>query len=455
MSGSPAALMLVVLTASIASPSSAQPTIEMLADGKHLWMQGDFAGAYEVLKRYRDLPFGRSFEVDFMLGTCACRMPERRERGAAFLEWVRYTYSDRLTDEGKGVVNGELETCRKDAPLSPAPAALPSARQMVTAGASLQGKIFYWINREQDERAAIGNYLTNAVPIAEERIRERWIAIGDKANALKLAQQALPASKVKIFSRFVIASQAGHTEAELDAANGLLERYLAFFVQSYGMRAPTNYMFVYLVPSIDRLRTFASRYHGMSLSFGTIAYSFRDDLSIAAVVPERVYGSLFHELFHLVARSNFGDIPTWLDEGIAALYEESQAVGGEFRGTPNWRGEVLKHYKGDIPSLRALIEQRDPALADANDRSVVHSEYDGMMLAKRQAIFSATARHFAMYLQERRALFATYTAVRDFSTSNDFTGTAEGVIRLVERSSNQGIDALDADFQAWLARQLR
>jgi hypothetical protein len=116
---------------------------------------------------------------------------------------------------------------------------------------------------------------------------------------------------------------------------------------------------------------------------------------------------------------------------------------------------VLTQFKREIPSLPALIEQRDTALADAQDRGTSRSESDAMMLAKRQAIFSATARYFALYLQEQRALFATYRAVRDFSTSDDFTGTAEGVVRLVEQSLGRKIDAIDADFRAWLPRQQR
>jgi hypothetical protein len=330
-----AAFVLGVLTAWIAGPAGAQPSIDALATGKRLWMQSQFSAAYEYLAQYRESPFGRSFEVDFMLGTCACRMPGHRERGADFLEWVRYTYSDRLTAEGRAVVNAELESCKGQQPPAALPATLPAVGHMVTAGASLQGKIFYWANRDEDQRAGIASYLTNAVPLPEDRIRERWIAIGKEADALRLAQQALPGARVKVFSRFVIASKAGHTDAQLTEANRLLDRYLAFFVQGYGMRAPANYMFVYLVPTIDGLGAFASHHHGLRLSYGTIAYSFRDDLSIAAVVPGRTYGSLFHELFHLAARSNFGDIPTWLDEGIAALYEESQAADNEFRGTTN------------------------------------------------------------------------------------------------------------------------
>src|SRR5262245_31418299 len=90
--------VVAMLVAAPAFSAAAQPDVAAFARAKRLWMQQDFPAAYEALKQYRDVDYGRSFEVDFMLGTCACRLPGRIERGAAFLEWISYAYSDRLTD---------------------------------------------------------------------------------------------------------------------------------------------------------------------------------------------------------------------------------------------------------------------------------------------------------------------------------------------------------------------
>jgi hypothetical protein len=437
--------IVAMLVAVPAFSAAAQPDVAAFARAKRLWMQQDFPAAYEALKQYRDVDYGRSFEVDFMLGTCACRLPERIERGAAFLEWISYAYSDRLTDEGKRVVNDELTLCRANARSPRTPASLPSLRQMVTAGAVLSGKTYYG---EMGQPSSTN--LVRAVPLREDVIRARWIKRGNETGALQLVGQAMPGARAKTFSRFVVVSKSNHTQTELSEVNDLLERYLEFFVQNYGMRAPQHYVFVYLVPTIDQLREFASRHHGMNLNSGTIAYSFRDDLSVAAIIPARLYGSLFHELFHLTARSNFGDIPTWLDEGTAALYEVSQAADAGFRGTPNWRGDVLARFKDRIPSLRQLIEQNDPVLGDADDRV---SGEETSELAQRRAIFAATARYFALYLQEKGTLFKTYKAVREYSASDGFTGTSAGVMQLVEQSTGRSIRTLNSDFRAWLSQQ--
>jgi hypothetical protein len=437
-------IALSAIAVCVANTSRAQPAIDDLSKGTVLWLQRDFEGAYEALKRHRDSSYGRSFEVDFMLGTSACRMQERRDRGAAFLEWILYTYSDRLTDEGVRVVKAELSLCR-DQPRSLVVPELPAVGRIMMAGGRYEGKVFY---REYGDYIGSNVYVAQSAPLPEARIRERWIVRGKKTDALRIAQQAMPRASASVFSRFVIVSQSNHNQRQLADANRQLERYLNFFVTNYGMTAPNHYMFVYLVPSIEQLSELAQRYHSIRPGRGTIAYSFRDDLSIAAVIPATLYGSLFHELFHLLARSNFGDIPTWLDEGIAALYEVSQADGGGVRGMPNWRGDVLKRFPRQIPPLRELIEQRDSSLADADDRGRDRSESN--MMFQRRAVFAATARYFALYLQERGKLFDTYKAVREFSASEDFTGTANGVISLVERSSDTSIENLDKEFRIWL-----
>jgi hypothetical protein len=378
-------------------------------------------------------------------------MAERRERGAAFLRWILYAYGDRLTEEGQQVVARELGACLAGA-ASTLPVSFPSIRHMAAAGADLQGKVFYWLDNRGPTQG-VANYLVNAVPLPADRILSRMIPLGNKAAARQVANAALPSLRISVFPRFVLASASGHSDAQLVDASALLERYLDFFVANYGMRAPRSYMFVYLVPTVDQLRTLAERHHGMRLSYGTIAYSFRDDLSVAAVIPSGSYGSLFHELFHLLARSNFGDIPTWLDEGIAALYEVSRAKDGGFAGTPNWRGDVLARFKDQIPPLADMIARPDPTMSDADDLLSHRREYETMISVQRHAIFAATARYFALYLQQQGKLFDTYGRLRDFSSSDDFTGKAEDVIRIVEQTAGTPIDDLNARFRVWLGRQ--
>lgn len=112
--------------------------------------------------------------------------------------------------------------------------------------------------------------------------------------------------------------------------------------------------------------------HGLEVAFGTIGYSFKNDLSVSAVVRGPYAGTLKHELTHLLVRTNFGDIPPWLDEGLAALYEVSRLEGDYLRGLPNWRAEVLKRYWDGEPQVTELLgmnwKQFDVHGGRCNDR---------------------------------------------------------------------------------------
>ncbi len=48
-------------------------------------------------------------------------------------------------------------------------------------------------------------------------------------------------------------------------------------------------------------------------------------------------GTLVHELAHVLFAANFPDAPTWFEEGLASLYEQSIELDGNIRGLTNWR----------------------------------------------------------------------------------------------------------------------
>ena len=54
--------------------------------------------------------------------------------------------------------------------------------------------------------------------------------------------------------------------------------------------------------------------------------------------------------------SNFPDCPTWFNEGLASLYEQSAEAGGRIVGLTNWRLEGLQRAlaAGDVPSFAQL-----------------------------------------------------------------------------------------------------
>ncbi|MBN1916777.1 MAG: hypothetical protein JW889_02615 [Verrucomicrobia bacterium] len=67
-------------------------------------------------------------------------------------------------------------------------------------------------------------------------------------------------------------------------------------------------------------------------------------------------GTLCHEMVHAFMPSNFPDCPTWFNEGLASLYEQSGERDGRVVGLTNWRLAGLQKAvrAGELPSFETL-----------------------------------------------------------------------------------------------------
>ncbi|WP_106094169.1 hypothetical protein [Enhygromyxa salina] len=67
-------------------------------------------------------------------------------------------------------------------------------------------------------------------------------------------------------------------------------------------------------------------------------------------------GTLVHEIVHPYMASNFPDCPSWFDEGLASLYEQSAEIDGTIMGLTNWRLPGLQDAlrASQVPSFREL-----------------------------------------------------------------------------------------------------
>jgi hypothetical protein len=83
-------------------------------DGKRFWDNGNYFMAYETLFVARAQPDGRRVELDYMLGTSACRIDndDHRQWGSNFLAAMLDFYS--LTGERRLLVLEELEYCKRE-----------------------------------------------------------------------------------------------------------------------------------------------------------------------------------------------------------------------------------------------------------------------------------------------------------------------------------------------------
>jgi hypothetical protein len=239
---------------------------------------------------------------------------------------------------------------------------------------------------------------------------------------------------------------SGDDEAYLKRVGGELERYSRFFVSEYGMREPSRLITVYFARDVSELRSLAGTLHGISLAYGSIGYSFPADQSMVGWADGQAYGTFAHELFHLMVRRSFGDIPPWLDEGMAALYEVSGFDGARAVGAPNWRGEILRDLWASRPHLRALVQMNRSAFDSVQDRSDKTRGGDTLEAGEHQAVNHATARYFMLYLQEQHQLKPLYKAFFNRKVSDEPERQA---VELIESVLGRSLDQVDQDFARW------
>lgn len=80
-----------------------------------------------------------------------------------------------------------------------------------------------------------------------------------------------------------------------------------------------------------------------------------DNLILATVTGG--YGTFLHELMHAMVHNDFVDVPAWLDEGMAMMYERSMWSSGQLIPLPNWRlNNVPLDYLIDLHSLESIGE---------------------------------------------------------------------------------------------------
>ena len=68
-------------------------------------------------------------------------------------------------------------------------------------------------------------------------------------------------------------------------------------------------------------------------------------------------GTLVHEIAHPFMESNFDECPSWLNEGLASLYEQCAERRGKMVGLTNWRLRGLQDAlrAGEVPSFKTLM----------------------------------------------------------------------------------------------------
>jgi hypothetical protein len=141
---------------------------------------------------------------------------------------------------------------------------------------------------------------------------------------------------------------------------------------------------------------------GTSALLGTIPdtpYGFYRPCKRALVVNAGYgYGTLVHEMVHAYIGADFPSAPTWINEGLASLFEAPRDVDGKLHGATNWR----------LPGLQEAIKTHRSLSFEAM-ASGGRSDFDG----KKSGLYYATSRYLLYYLQETGLLRDFYRTYRN------------------------------------------
>lgn len=168
---------------------------------------------------------------------------------------------------------------------------------------------------------------------------------------------------------------------------------------------PSRIVEIWLFRNEKTYRRGAMKYFGDEPSTPYGYYSPEDSAIIMNIGPGA--GTLTHEVVHPYVEADFPAAPSWLNEGIASLYEYPTDVRGHIAGKVNWR----------LPGLQRAIRARTlpalPVLLSTTTDEFYGAEYDSY----------AFARFLMQHLQEEGKLFEFYARFRA-AAADDPTGEA-------------------------------
>jgi len=214
-------------------------------------------------------------------------------------------------------------------------------------------------------------------------------------------------------------------------ASAIARRALQAFFNGRFRTRPAEPVLVYLFSSQKPYQAYCrKRWNEPCIS--SYGFYLGDEGRIVLDVGPGV-GTLTHELVHPILRADFPDAPTWLDEGIASLYEGfALGPGDQIRGTRNWR----------LPRLKQALHRKSET--DEVTVSALFALSDSEFRNEKEDLNYALARAFCWWMEQKGWLWPFYHAYRD-----GFADDPKGE-RAVESVTGKTPLELDQPFRSWL-----
>ncbi len=240
----------------------------------------------------------------------------------------------------------------------------------------------------------------------------------------KYADKVPPGMSVSRFKYYVIFS-----ELDENTTYNLIDKDIRHTVDAmssnYASELPDSVTPVFLFKEYDSYKNFSVQTFGLDekdLSpFGF--YKISKNIIVIRYVSWK--GSTAHEITHSLIQYDFPDIPSWFNEGLAALHEKYIYENEQMKGDFNWRIIALR---------RAFKENNYTFLKELMQTN------DNKFYSTRTSFYYAQARYLLMYIQSKSLLDDYYKLFR--STYDE----DESGITQLEKILNKPLADIDKDF---------
>lgn len=231
----------------------------------------------------------------------------------------------------------------------------------------------------------------------------------DRERRIRAAKDELGAKTIttNISDIFVVIGPPGWQGGSFDSSVGLMRSAMQGYMNNRFGKKPAKAISVYLFPEGKSYEAFCKKQYSAPCIAHYGFYSPQDRYMVMNIGLGA--GTLTHEIVHPLVEADFPDAPTWLNEGIASVFEAPVITKpGEIHGVKNWRHPRLK---------RALTSaEKEHARLD-----VMFSMRDDVFRAENEDLHYAMARYACQWLDERGKLWAFYQRWRD-TVATDPTG---------------------------------
>jgi hypothetical protein len=231
----------------------------------------------------------------------------------------------------------------------------------------------------------------------------------DQERRVRIAKEELgPKTVTSVVSDvFVVIGPPGWQGGQFERSVSLMKRSIAGYLNNRFGKKPAEAISVYLFPNGQTYEAFCTRRYDAPCIAHFGFYHPGDRYMVMNIGLG--LGTLTHEIVHPLVEADFPQAPTWINEGIASVFEQPiLGEPGEIHGGKNWRHPRLK---------RALsTQERDHARLDR-----LFGMRDDTFRGDHEDLHYAMARYVCQWLDERGKLWPFYQRWRD-NVVSDPTG---------------------------------